>query len=282
MDTKYWGPSGWKLLHLIAEADTVQGRKINRPFWESLPYVLPCKFCRASLTEYYQVHPIPAEPKEMSKWLYTIHNCVNEKLRSQGQDLPANPPYDAVSAHYRELLGRGCTESVFPGWEFLFSCADNYPGTAPSKPMPDTPVEVLEATKKSGYQLTLEEANRYNLLGADARIRMLRRFMDAVPAVLPFPLWSSLWRRHCKKDYSGRGAAKRTLWCIRCALARALAHKSETTYHGLCVELAAQRSGCSASRRAKTCRALPTKKALPAKQATKPMGKAKRSITHKH
>lgn len=272
MDTKYWGPSGWKLLHLIAEADTVQGRKINRTFWESLPYVLPCKFCRASLTEYYQTHPIPEEPKAMSKWLYTIHNCVNEKLRSQGQELPPNPPYEAVSAHYRELLGRGCTESVFPGWEFLFSCADNYPGTAPSKPMPDTPAVALEAPKS----LTLEEANRYNLLSADARIRMLRRFMDAVPAVLPFSLWSSLWRRHCKKDYSGRGAAKRTLWCIRCALDRALARKSETTYHGLCLELAAQRSGCSASRRAKTCRA------LPAKQATTPTKKAKRSTTIKH
>jgi hypothetical protein len=265
MDTKYWGPSGWKLLHLIAEADTVQGRKINRQFWESLPYVLPCKFCRASLSDYYETHPIPTRSADMSKWLYTIHNCVNEKLKSQGQDLPANPPYEAVSTHYRELLGRGCTESVFPGWEFLFSIADNYPGTAPSKPMPDTPAAVVKAADAG--RLSIAELNRHNLLGNTARIRILRHFMDSVPAVLPFPLWSALWRRHCKKDYSGRGLIKRTLWCIRCALDRALERKSEKTYHGLCVELAAKRSGCSASRRAKTCRAKPAHK---------------RSKTHKH
>ncbi len=253
MDTKYWGPSGWKLLHLIAEADTLGGRKINRTFWESLPYVLPCKFCRASLTEYYEAHPIPTQPADMGEWLYTIHNCVNDKLRSQGQNLPPNPPYQAVSMHYRELLIRDCTETVFPGWEFLFCIADNYPGSAPSKPMPDTPGDALEASRTG--RLSAKERNRYNLLSTNQRITMLRRFMSALPAVLPFVYWTELWRQHCKKDFSGRSAAKRTLWCIRCAMDRALHKKSETTYYGLCKELAAKRSGCSTARRARTCRA---------------------------
>jgi hypothetical protein len=164
-----------------------------------------------------------------------------------------NPPYQAVSTHYRDLLSRDCTETVFPGWEFLFCIADNYPGTAPSKPMPDTPGEILEAARAG--RLSMKERNRYNLLGEAERIRMLRRFMGALPAVLPFPLWTGLWRRHCKKSFGGRSEAKRTLWCIRCAMDRALHKKSETTYYGLCKQLAAKRSGCSTARRARTCRA---------------------------
>jgi hypothetical protein len=247
MDTKYWGPSGWKLLHLIAETDSSQGRKIHRKFWETLPYVLPCKFCRASLTEYYEKYPIPTKSEDMGEWLYKIHNCVNEKLRSQGQTIPPNPPYEAVSKHYKELLERGCTETVFPGWTFLFSIADSYPGSAPSKPMPDTPADTSD--------LSVKQQNRYNLLGNTERVSWFRRFWKFLPNVLPFPLWTNVWRSTCKGDYSGRGAAKRTVWGIRCALDAALKKKSETTYHGLCKELAQKRSGCSTARRARTCRA---------------------------
>ena len=82
--------------------------------------------------------------------------------KAMGQNLPPNPPYQAVSTHYRELLGRDCTETVFPGWEFLFCIADNYPGSAPSKPMPDTPGEALEAA--AAGRLSAKERNRYHRL----------------------------------------------------------------------------------------------------------------------
>ena len=54
MDTRFWGPDGWKLLHSITENyPTVPDKKnkdLYRKFFLSLPYVLPCVYCRKSLT----------------------------------------------------------------------------------------------------------------------------------------------------------------------------------------------------------------------------------------
>ena len=93
MDTRFWGPSGWKLFHLITfEADhrTTSEHSVEfANFFETIPYILPCKFCRASLTDYYRQHPYQINGKmnlklDLKKWMFTIHNCVNGKLRKQG------------------------------------------------------------------------------------------------------------------------------------------------------------------------------------------------------
>jgi len=265
MDTKYWGPSGWRLLHLIAENEASMkpvGEEywhgLHVRFWSVLPYVLPCKFCRSSLTTYYEKYPIPADNRKMGRWLYKIHNCVNDKLRSQGQNIPAPPPYSAVKKHYRELLGLGCTELNFPGWEFLFCIADNYPGSAPSAPMPDAPANANEISK-------MDDAtkNKYNLLTAAERIEYLARFWNSLGAVMPFAEWRSVFddycgsRAQCVRDFRGSGAAKSRLWALKCRLEGALDKKSKESYYDLCRVVASKRSGCSVSARARTCRAAP-------------------------
>ena len=63
MDTKFWGPSGWKLLHLITFTYEPSQSKAVGKFFELLPFVLPCKFCRASLTEYMDDDPIDLKSK---------------------------------------------------------------------------------------------------------------------------------------------------------------------------------------------------------------------------
>jgi hypothetical protein len=256
MDTKYWGPSGWRLLHLIAENQTVTASH-NKKFWSIIPYILPCKFCRASLSTYYEQHPIPSNPKEMGPWLYKIHNCVNAKLREQGQTI-IDPPYSIVKKHYRDLLASPCTETSFPGWEFLFCIADNYPGSAPSKPMPDTP----EGAERASIGIR----NKYNLLTDAERIDAIGTFWSLLPTVLPYTEWRTVWSMHCtaKKeacitDFAGRAAAKRRIWKIKCAMDDALEKHGTDTYYGICREVAAKRSGCSTARRARTCRARPKK-----------------------
>ena len=64
MDTRFWGPSGWRLLHLITFATSDIDNDHLQLFFRNLPYVLPCKFCRASLTDYYAVDPIPSNKVE--------------------------------------------------------------------------------------------------------------------------------------------------------------------------------------------------------------------------
>ncbi len=245
MDTRFWGPSGWRLLHLIATSPYA-GK--SKRFWESLPFVLPCKFCRASLSSYYTQHPIPTRTEDFEKWLYTIHNCVNDKLRKQGQSIPSHPPFDSVHKRYTELLQQGCTMTNFIGWEFLFCIADNHPGSSPSTPMPDCP-----AIPPKG----LLERNKYNLCTKQERIHYLQIFWKELPKVLPFEEWQTTWSHYAKsmKQATINGPqALKWLWKIRCGMDKDLQTMGTQTFHGLCKELQAHRSGCGMNRRAKTCR----------------------------
>lgn len=246
MDTRWWGPSGWRLLHLIAASPYAAS---NRQFWKTLPFVLPCKFCRASLSEYYEKHPIPKANKDFPKWLWTIHNCVNAKLRSQGQSLEPDPPLQAVKERYDELLKQGCTKTTFPGWEFVFCIADNHPTASPSSPMPGP---VPSPPPKS-----LEERNRYNLLTAKERLMMLKRFWGSIPDVLPFKEWQTSWATHAgpiTEAIANRRSALKWLWKIRRGITKDLQQMETKDFHGLCTELKVHRSGCSTAKNARTCR----------------------------
>ena len=247
MDTKRWGPSGWRLLHLVA---TGPNAAKSKQFWMVLPYVLPCKFCRASLSTYYDQRSIPSKQEDFAEWLYKIHNLVNQKLRDQGQSVAPDPPFTAVQEQYTSLLAQGCSQTEFPGWDFLFSIADNHPGSAPSKPMPDVP----EPPPKS-----LKERNRYNLLTPKERIQQLKIFWASIPAVLPFSLWQSAWKKNIcslSKVTKDRRSAMSAIWAIRCAMDKELHRSAKQNFYGLCKTIASYRSGCSKSTRAKTCRAL--------------------------
>ena len=247
MDTRFWGPSGWRLLHLIA---TGPNAAKNNTFWETLPFILPCKFCRASLAEYYDELPIPTKQEDFAEWLYKIHNKVNQKLREQGQNLEPDPPFKAVHEQYASLLSQGCTKITFPGWELLFCLADNHPSSSPSKPMPDTPTP---------HPTSLKERNRYNLLTPAERKSALRRFWLSLPEVLPFEEWKDSWKKHAgpiQRAVSSRRSALSWLWKIRCGMDRELHALGKTDYYGLCKTIRQHRSGCSSSTRAKTCRAI--------------------------
>lgn len=120
MDTRYWGPSGWQLFHLIAFKS-----KQPEDVLMQMKDVLPCKFCRASTTEFVHDHHLSGDP---GKWLYEIHNMVNHKLRSQCKDDPnvinpgGDPSFESVKDYYMSLK-----PTEIPGRDFLFSIAINYP-----------------------------------------------------------------------------------------------------------------------------------------------------------
>ena len=183
MDTRFWGPSGWKLLHRIATSSVAHPKQTLRWF-ELLPYVLPCKYCRASLHDYYIKQPltihIVQNPSEFSLWIYDIHNMVNDKLRSQGLLKTPNPTYREVHMMYQKL---SCNSPMI-GWDFLASIAYTTPtrGVA-SKPMSDIP----------DHTLTFAEQNRYNVLSKKARIAALKEWWSLIPSILPCSSWRSAW-----------------------------------------------------------------------------------------
>jgi len=259
MDTKFWGPSAWKLLHMASFQynPKVKMQKENMlTFLYLLPFVLPCKFCRKSLTEYYE----DDSPKDaltsaetLSRWMWRIHNKVNDKLRSQGQSIPPNPTYKEISETYKEYLSHGCSETNFPGWEMLFSILDNHPLSREGKTT--TPFEYDSENVDLNNEL---EKNRLNLLKSDQRLTYIINFFEILPHILPYKEWREEWLAVAKMPHNiltkGRKKSLEWLWNIRSHLETHFELKNRDTFFGVCLTVAAHRSGCSKSNRARTCR----------------------------
>lgn len=252
MDTRYWGPSGWRLLHLITFTYEVARKSQVRVLFETLPYVLPCKFCRKSLAEYMEADPLePAleSQESLAKWLWRIHNAVNAKLRGQHLPTAPDPSFASVKKEYEGRIAAQCSQSEFEGWDFLFSIAENHPfsrGGRTSVPFEGCPQGDLCAA----------ERNRWNLMRPEERMPFYTTFWEAVGPALPFPQWREVWA-NCKKDgsMSSRRRALRALWAIRCCIESKLELKQkDSCFAALCERLSAHRSGCGKRKRARTCR----------------------------
>ncbi len=103
MDTRFWGPSGWRLLHLASfQKKDIELQKL-RTFFSLVPYILPCKFCRASFTDYILVDPIPQTLQNFPTWLYRIHNRVNGKLREQKLITTADPKWPEIKQEIHRM-----------------------------------------------------------------------------------------------------------------------------------------------------------------------------------
>jgi hypothetical protein len=124
MDTKYWGPSGWQLLHLITFERGSLNTKKN--LFSTLNEILPCKYCRESTGQFMKEMPIH---NNLALWLYDLHKQVNKKLESQGLHVAPNPGFSQVVKKYREEL----KNVNLPGIPFLFSIAYNFDPKTHSK-----------------------------------------------------------------------------------------------------------------------------------------------------
>lgn len=258
MDTRYWGPSGWRLLHMITfayEPDIQESAM--RQFFEILPFVLPCKYCRSNLVKHYK--ELPLEPalkskETLSKWLYDIHGLVNATLRKQGQSVPEDPPFSEVKRIYEERLDFGCSKTEFPGWEFLFSIVESHPLTKGEQPhpLPDAPPK----TKLKSNKELLE----WNYLSGTCRFNYVCRFWKLLPHVLPFSEWRRIWKQElehcCKKPWESKETSLRTLWKTRKAIEDKLDLLNKTTFYDLCKTLRYYKSGCGLqeNRDTRTCR----------------------------
>ena len=243
MDTRYWGPSGWRLLHLISFS-TVPKQKDLCAFFNTLAYVLPCKYCRKSFSENISADPVESADS-ISKWLWRIHNKVNDKLRKQHLCKIEDPTFQSVKSVYEERLSTGCTRTVFEGWEFLFSIAEGHPLSR----------EGRKSTPIYGYppveSLTDLEKNRWNILPPEDRLVYYNDFWKILPSVLPFKEWSEAWKKGVPDN---RRDLFKHLWSNRCHMEKQLELLNSTTYNSLCRELKTYKSECSKSVRGKTCR----------------------------
>lgn len=253
MDTRFWGPSGWKMLHLITfQYDPKKTKNTMKRFLATLPFILPCKFCRASLTDYYEKHPYKSALQsraKLTKWLYDIHNEVNAKLRSQNLHPMPDPDFKEVKSYYERWINESTPmERLTTYWDFLFSIAYCHPvDTARStKPMPDCPKKAL--TCKS-----VKISNRWNTIKPNKRMPFYRRFWELLPKVLE-PAQQISWQRASettRPSISCRKSLIAWLWRMRCAIDS----EYSDPYSNLCKTISSYSSDCGkASARTKTCR----------------------------
>jgi len=255
MDTRFWGPSGWRLLHLITFAYEPKQKAAVQEFFSTLPFVLPCKFCRASLSEYYEKEPLApalASRATLTRWLWKIHNLVNGKLRGQGLLKAPNPPFAHVEKIYKERIAAGCVRTEFEGWDFLFSIAENHPFTQSAKN--SLPLKRAFALKEAADSADLR--NRWNIMKSEERMKYYKLFWSSIEGALPFQEWRSAWGS-CPATAASIEKKKswiRELWKIRCCLENKLELVNREEFNSLCKRLADHRSGCGKRPRAKTCR----------------------------
>ncbi len=252
MDTRFWGPSGWKLLHLVTFDYTYSADNayLYAKFLETIPFILPCKFCRASLTDYYREHPFALSNSmidpllDLKRWMFTIHNCVNDKLRSQGLHSAANPTYKQVTETYTTLLQSPWEEQMILLWDFLFSVAYNHPKDTKdtSKPMPDCPKEAYKCKDTC-------EKNKWNILSLKQRLYWYKRFWLYLPAVLPHSIRKNWLRTSLMTvdDLESRKTTLAWLWRLRCGLDKGF----HDPYTNVCKKIGAYSTDCS---KGKTCR----------------------------
>lgn len=262
MDTRFWGPSAWRLLHSITFAYTPSKDKAAmRQFFELLPFVLPCKFCRSNLISHYEQLPVEdaLESREtLTKWLYTIHGLVNQKLRDQGKTIPEDPPFSLVKQIYEERQAYGCSKTFFPGWEFLFSIVEAHPLLQKETPIPEAPAPETLPRKDEAILL------KWNYLSGSCRFTYVCRFWNLLGDVLPFPEWRRLWKKTLKgtssSSWKTRESSRQTLWKTRKEFEEELALLNKTTYHDLCKMIRFYKSGCGykQNKATRTCRRLRT------------------------
>jgi hypothetical protein len=215
IDTRFWGPSAWQLFHLIAFRSDHPDDVLN-----SIKDILPCRFCRESTTQFVKDHPLRGDP---GKWLYDIHNTVNDKLRRQAKDDPTvvdpgpDPSFAEVKSRYAAMK-----PTNIPGRDFLFSIAYNYP---------DHPEPQDMATQ--------------------------RHFLHALAEVYPFQELRSVYDAYLRAHEPTLASRKDYMrWMY--GLLKGLAKKvnvSLPTFRGYAHHVAYYKSGCSKKTyHGKTCR----------------------------
>jgi hypothetical protein len=276
MDTRFWGPSGWKMLHLITfhYSYSPENAILFAKFFETIPYILPCKFCRSSLTDYYKQHPYTHKeitngymnPQlDVKKWMYTIHNCVNNKLRKQGLHPASNPTYTSVMQYYDKFSKAPWEAQLASFWDFLFAVGYHYPKYIKVEPMPDSPP--LEKCKGD-----MCEMNKWNVLPVKERMIWYKRFWSLLPVILPSEIAKRWQQLHIKPTLYSRQATLSWLWKMRCALDT----QFKDPYTAICKRIKSFSSDCSHSN---TCRKTQKHSTRTQKHSTRTR---KRSTKKKH
>jgi len=232
MDTRFWGPDGWRLIHSIAASyptrPSKQTRELYRKFFETLALILPCIYCRNSFHGFLKELPIKeylGSRPDLSYWVYQIHNKVNEKLASQDLPVLFNKDFEGIYQFYIKFAksfnkdsGNEHREALAPGWDFLYCTLFNYP------------------------------TNRDFLVKDQDRYQGYIEFVYLFSLVLPFPIFRETLQEQLKdhpiEQYLSRGQLKRWVHQLEKRYCRKTGLRCPC-YRERCDSIEMYRAGCN-------------------------------------
>ena len=128
MQTSSWGKPGWVYLHTTSfnypndpdeydrsmEVPIGTTRQAYKQFFTSVGETLPCRYCRDSYKQFVIENPIRLDSRdEITRWLYEIHNKVNEKLNKPSISFDeVKQKYDSFRADCSAKVSKGCVKPL--------------------------------------------------------------------------------------------------------------------------------------------------------------------------
>jgi len=124
MDKTFWGPSAWCTIHVAAASYKKENRLSFQKFITSLPYLLPCEYCREHLKSNLRTIEITdlslENNNQLFMWSYFLHDLVNKQLKKR-----PSPQFQVAKDYYF----KNSTEPNFWGpcyWRTIHSFAASY------------------------------------------------------------------------------------------------------------------------------------------------------------
>jgi len=120
LNTKIWGPNTWVTLHSISfcypNNPTQEEKEKYKQFFELLGDLLPCKLCKDSYKEFINNgetkldYSVLENRDKFTKWLYYVHDAVNNKLNinydvSYDDVVKRYESYRAICKHNKNIKG---------------------------------------------------------------------------------------------------------------------------------------------------------------------------------
>lgn len=92
MDPSIWGPKLWDAVTLAAYRLT---REDCLLLFEEMKLLIPCSHCLKSYVHYCSIIPPEKYSGPIEKWIWTIHDMVNQKLGKQ------SAPYSRIESRFK-------------------------------------------------------------------------------------------------------------------------------------------------------------------------------------
>ena len=121
MNVNIWGPPLWEVLHGCAYLVNEKNFQAFNTFMYELNTLLPCIHCLRSYRDFYI--PLPRQYQGSNiyymKYVYDIHNMVNEKLDKQKNRPSSNPSFEVIKK--RAAISENHPFSKNNAWKAILS-----------------------------------------------------------------------------------------------------------------------------------------------------------------